>query len=482
MTTSKNRHWYKWLIVVFLLSIAWELFIFIRLPKQAFIQGLLESWFVSKGLFFYKDFIGQYMPLLRMLMVPLHAIFGYNQTTTIVLAPITSITTLLILFYTSNKFLSGVFKIIPIIFFSIWHTFLQNNHFLASSFLGVIVLVSMILWLVWWKNPTRQKSFLVGLFTAFCVYTVQITLFFGLALNLSFLIKYWRNLNKALENLLFAAIGFLVPSIIIILVYLKEGALYDLYVWTIKYHLTSYPIAVYERGIENILIYLSIHLPIVLYLFTNLKDSKKLALFLIGISLPLVFWFAMFGPTRFEISLPLFALIFGVAAQGLYDKTTQKYRKLGNVLLLFILVINVFTIAKYRLIDYKEKIFDTAYKHQVISEVYPEDPMYDAVSWMRSNSYPNDKIYVLGDALFYILTDRLPANKRAVASEPFVYLPFEEFRSEIEKGRPSYWVIDERLWKRFDDFGYEDLGVNFKKLIERDPVVAKFDYWTIRKH
>lgn len=481
--TRKKQNWHKWLKIAFLIAVLWELFIFIKLPKQAFIQGLLESWLVSQGLIFYKDFGGQYLPFLRLLMVPLHNIFGFNQYTTIVLAPITSITILLILFKACEKWLTGWFKLIPIIFFTVWHTFLSNNHFVATSFLGASVLISVILWLLWWEKQTRIKSFLIGLLSAFSVFTLQIVLPFYVILNLSFLLKLRdQGIRKVCSHFLMSFLGFLIPTLIIVLWSLSKGALYDLYTATIKYHFTNYPYSSLGRGTENILIFLSIHLPIILFFITNFKNLRNLSLAFLAISLPLTFWFAIFHPLRFEISLPSFALLFGVAVQDIFRNESLKFRKISYLLLFLILAVNFFTIAKYRLISYKEKLFETVYSHQIISKIYPDDPMYDAVNWIRINSNSQDKIFVLGDALFYVESGRLPANRRAVASEPFVYVPFEEFKAELEDRWPSYWVVDERLWKRFDDFGYKELARSFQELIKKDPVVARFDYWTIRKH
>lgn len=478
----RKRNWYKWLVIVFSLAVLWELFIFVRLPKQAFIQGLFESWFVSNGLVFYRDFFGAYLPFLRLLMIPLHEIFGYNQYTTIVLAPITSISVLLILFLASRKWLTGWFGLVPIIFFSVWHTFLpNNNHFVASTFLGVNVLISLILWLLWWNKPTKSKSFLVGLFTAFGVFSVQIVLPFYVILNATFFLKFRGRIKESLNHLRASLFGFLIPTLVIFLWFLEKGALYDLYVWTIKYHFTNYPYASFGRGTEDVLIYLSIHLPIIVFLAANLKKIKEVAIFFMYISLPLVFWFAMFGPTRFEISLPSFALIFGLAVQSMFKNESTKLQRFCFVILALVLLVNFYTITKYKLVTYKEKLFETNYTHQIISKIYPDDPMYNAVEWMKVNSNPEDKIFVLGDVLFYVESERLPANK-AIASEPFAFVSFEEFRTEIENSWPSYWAIDERLWKRFDDFGYSELRISFQKLIEKDPVVARFDYWTIRKH
>ena len=477
MFNRKNR-----LKFLLFLAIAWELFIFVRLPKQAFMQGLLESWFVNHGLMFYKDFGGQYLPFLRLLMVPLHQIFGYNQFTTIFLAPITSIAILCVLYYASKKYINGWFSLIPIIFFSIWHTFLSNNHFEATLFLGLVVLISLILWLSWWDRPTYKKSFAIGLLSAFGVFTLQIVLPFYALLNLSFLLRFGQRVKKSSRYLLISFLGFLIPALAIIFWFWVKGALNDLYIGAILYHFTNYPYSKLGRGVEDIFIYLSIHIPLFLFLFSKAKVIKKLAFFSILISLPLTFWFAIFHPLRFEISLPVFALIFGMAVQDIYQYKSLKFFRIGIVLLSFILLVNIFTSSKYRLLSYENKLFEANYSHQIISKVYPDDPMYSAIEWMKVNSQGDDKIFVLGDALFYIESARLPSSKRAVALDPALYYPFEESRNEINSSWPEYWVIDERQWARIEAFGYRESSNKLQALAEQDPVVAEFDYWTIRKH
>lgn len=482
MPTNK-RYSFNFLKLTFLLSIFWELFIFIRLPKQAFIQGLLESWLVSQGLIFYKDFGGYYLPFLRMLMVPLHNIFGYSQYTTIILAPITSLLVLFVLFRASQKWLKGWFRVVPLLFFSIWHTLLSYNHFEATAFLGLIVLISVVFWLLWWDEPTSLKSFFIGLFSAFGVFSLQIVLPFYLILNLSFLLKYKELGFKRLFNLLFISlIGFLIPTIIITTWFLLNGALDDLYNATIAYHFTNYPYSSLGKGEEIVLVFLSIHIPVILLLTTLFRNSKNIALLLMTICLPITFWFAIFHPLRFEISLPIFSLIFGLGLQDAFKKKSRIIVNFSRILLISILVINFYTLYKYKLSFYREKVFNNNHSQAIISKIYPDDPMYDTVEWIKKNSNPKDKIFVMGDALLYVETKRLPSNRRAVASEPFVYTPFEKFKEEIEQDWPSFWVVDERLWKRFEDFGYRKLGDDFQRLIERDPIVKTFDYWTIRKH
>ena len=78
-------------LAILLAGIIFQIIVFLVFPKQAWVEGLLEAWYTSKGLIFYKDFTNQYFPILQMLMVPLHNLFGYNQYPTLFLAPINSI-------------------------------------------------------------------------------------------------------------------------------------------------------------------------------------------------------------------------------------------------------------------------------------------------------------------------------------------------------------------------------------------------------
>ena len=107
----------KSLIFIIFLGIVWEIYVFIRFPKQAWVEGLLEAWYAYKGLVFYKDFTTTYLPFLHLTMMPFHVIFGFTQTPTLVLSPIVSIMTFLTIIIFSWRFLSGWYKYIPPLFF-----------------------------------------------------------------------------------------------------------------------------------------------------------------------------------------------------------------------------------------------------------------------------------------------------------------------------------------------------------------------------
>lgn len=119
----------------------------------------------------------------------------------------------------------------------------------------------------------------------------------------------------------------------------------------------------------------------------------------------------------------------------------------------------------------------------VTSALYPKDPMADAVNWINIQTPDNSKILVIGDSLFYFEAQRVPANPRAsLASEPYVFLPFEQFVNEIVAKPPDYWVVDTRMFDRYPTFGFPTMGNNFKKIIDCQTFLVKFDYWTISQY
>lgn len=476
------------LILIFVLGIFWEIFIFINYPKQAFIQGLVESWFVSNGLFFYRDFTGTYFPFLRLIMVPYHLIFGFNQTTTIILAPVFSILTLTLIFYASLKWLKGVYSLIPPIFFLVWDSYISLNHFVTTTFLSFTTFISFLFLLSWYKKPTKFNSFLLGVFLSISLLTLQTMLVFMLIVFLFISIKIFLN-KRDLRFLLPLTLGLLTVILPIFLLLFYKGVISDFYYWTIEYHLTSYPYTKFGKGLDNILIFLSIESPILILsivlirkmIFKDFKNLLELGSALtILASYAIIFWFSIFHPLRFQTILALNAFSLGLGIQHLFASVKNK-KKFIFTIVLIIIIFQAFMIIKYIIPFYKSNILNPS-KKEILSEIYPEDPMYDAVRWIKYNTEANSRIFVLGDLLFYFESQRLVANARGASNIPTVFDPLDKFFAELMVNTPNYWIIDERNFTRFEDFGYSHFVPPFKKLLECEKEVAKFDYWTVRKH
>lgn len=475
------------LLFVFILGVIWEIIVFIKFPQQAWVGGLLDSWFVSKGLSFYKDFIGGYTPFLHILMLPLHQLFGFKQEVTIVLSPITSLITMSLILVASLKLLKKWFRIIPIVFFVVWDPYLNENHFTTSAFLGLITSVIFVLWIFWIKNYNKILVFFVGLACGIGIFTMQILTPFVVIIFISILLQ---SINKKdFNQLTLACFGVLIVALPILIWLFKDEIFNYFYYWTIQYQFTAYPRASFGKSLNDVLVFLGIHTPIIFLLVTLIrcmKDKKfdqesffilMFVLLLLALTVPI--WFAIFHPSRFQMSLPLLALALGF---GVMKLSTYKnsLRPIIFVILTIFILLNSLAF-NHSVLPRYIKNFNYPQDKKVLTKLYVDDPMYEAVKWVKNNTPFDAKIYVIGDALFYFESQRIPANFRGNTHSPVVYEPFDAFVSEIKSKPPDYWVIDERQWRRFDEFGYGWMVPLFEELLACQKVEAHFDYWTVRK-
>lgn len=483
----------KILLLLIIAGILWELFVFIRFPKQAWVEGLLEAWYAYKGLVFYKDFTTTYLPFLHLIMVPFHMLFGFTQFPTIVLSPIISITTFLLLIYFSWKFLSGWIRFIPPLFFLFWDPILNENHFSTASFQGLINLLIFIIWIFWFRKPKRIYSFWIGFFSSINFLSLQMVAPFIGIISISLLYRYFKK-EARLDSLLTYSLGFLIPVLMVLIYFLSKNALWDLYYWNILYYLQDYPYAEsLGRGFTNTLIFFAVFSPLIsftipAYLLVKKKFFERLELFSINeyffiflsiFSLTLTFWFAIFHPVRFQIGMPLSAILLGIY---LHEFIRHKKLFISNLLiLLFIGLLNIWVSIEYIIPKY-ESMFNHPQKYPILTAVYQDDPMFETIKWIKSHTKEMDKIIVLADPLFYLETNRLPAHRRATKNLPFLWMPLDGLDDELRKSPIAYWVIDERLIQdRFVEYGYPLVSDFFIEAYKCDPIVFQYEYFIIRK-
>jgi len=68
--------------------------------------------------------------------------------------------------------------------------------------------------------------------------------------------------------------------------------------------------------------------------------------------------------------------------------------------------------------------------------------------------------------MLYYEAQRLPANNRTYSALPWTYEPFEEAKILFTKTPADYWLVDERLFKRFQNWGYEYQSVFIRELLD----------------
>lgn len=481
----------KLFIIIVVAGVVWLASIFYLSPRQAWIDGLVEAYFMSSGLTIYKDFVTQYFPLLSISMLPFHAIFGFGLKPTIILAPLSSIISFLLLSFIGFKLLKGNFRIIPPLFYLFWSPILSENRFTVVNFQDILLLISFALWWVWYQSPRISTAFLIGFLLGVSSMSGQVVLIHSAILLLSMVIRSWQ-LEKIRMIYYFIA-AFLIPVLFVLFWLIADGAIDD-FLYRMKYYVTgrNYLFDV-KRDNENITFFLSVFYPLFLVsslLFSiwgkganlkvkqlNLSRDKIFFWWLIILIFPISFWFLVFHPNRFLASLGIYALTFGLAMQTIVRIKKVKFKALMLVGFLVLVILSVgAVIPKYN------RAFLHPRSYLNLTTIYPKDPHYDVVQWIKQNTSAKDKLFTTVNSLVYLETQRLPANPRSSIGLPIFYRPFEKMLKELTQNPPDYWVIDERQWKRFDDFGYQPETTVLKKILSCEKIVFQSAYITIRKH
>lgn len=481
----------KLFLVVVVAGVIWLAFIFSISPRQAWIDGLVEAYFMSSGLVIYKDFVTQYFPLLYIGMLPFHNIFGYGLRPTIALAPISSITAFLLLSIISFKLLKGKFRIIPLLFYMFWSPILSENRFTVTSFQNILLLISFALWWAWYQKPNKSTAFFIGFLLSLSSMSGQIVLLYSAVIFLSMVIKSWE--IKKIDIIYYFIAAFLIPLLFVFVWLVTLGALDD-FLYRVKWYFASsgYLFGM-NRENKNTTFYLAVFYPLVLVssvilsirgkkIISRIKQlglsrSQLFFWWLIILAFPVPIWFIAFYPNRFLAALGIYALTFGLVMQVIVQIKKVKFKAvmLGGFLILAILSVSA-VIPKYkRALSYPRPYLN-------LTAIYPENPQYDIVWWIKQNTTIKDRLFITASSLVYLETHRLPASPRASYNRPIFYRPFEKMLEELKQNPPDYWVIDERRWERFDDFGYQPETTVLKKILSCEKLVFQSGYITIRKH
>lgn len=439
---------------------------------------------MSKGLVIYKDFASQYFPTLYLLMIPFHQIFGFVQNPTILLAPLTSITTFLILASLSYKMLKGWYRLLPLLFFLIWDPILSENHYSTTMFQDTLILIAFGLWWSWFDKPKKLFAFLIGLLLGIASTTGQIVTIFSAAVGFSILYRVIKERSK-LPNLFFFLAAFLIPYIFMLSWLFYHGALEAFFNWAIAYYLSGggYPYAM-GRGWENLLLYFTFFSPLIFIVILIFQKkgflfSKKIFWLLMILTFLVPFWFAIFHPNRLMTAEAIMAISLGLSLQEL-SKNHRKINFLKGISL-FTLVMLIVTFY-FVMITIYQRNFSHPPETRNRTATYPSDPMFTINEWVIKNTPKDSKLFATTDSIIYLETDRLMANPRAATNLPVFYRAIDTAVLELKNNPPDYWVIDERQWKRFEDMGFAEASRVLQKILSCEPVVFQIEYVTIRKH
>ena len=447
--------------LVFLLSIAFLIFIFLFLPHTIELTGTLETWFPYKGLTLYKDISMFHFPLGRFILVPIHLLSNWNLELDPFVGLIVGVLSLYVIYVFGKKYLSNFATSVSMAFFTtfFWYfatAILYFHEMLIGLLLGIAILVFFVLQAS--KKININKVFLLGVILSLAefsgqVATITVALFSLIAL-------------KKIKFPFYFAAGFLLPIIFLVIYFLSQNALAEFFYWNTIYYITysgfrNTPLS--ELPWREIIAF---YLPLLILLIT----TRHKFLSLLGLSTIPFIIFSIFHFHHLSYALPLLAIIAGLAI----DSIPRSKHKYAFIIIFLILTIPIISWYKARV--------NPSPSFKIVNDVYPGDPMYDAVEWVKQNTNKNDKLMVFGDPLFYMRADRLP-SARPAKSIPYSWEPLDKISREIRANSPDYWVTDTRSMKTISEVYKKQNMINFvnEELTSSYIKVATFKIWEIWK-
>ncbi len=458
--------------LVLLVCISLLTFLFVFSKHYVNLAEATDAWFTYKGVTPYKDLAITQLPLGWITFIPMHLIFKWSFKDSPFIGLFIGVSMLLLLYFLGKEFFSNALgKTITLLFFTTFFWYLATQITYSHEMLmGLFLTCSLvILFSIYQSNViSLKKFFLLGLSSSLTLLSGQIsgitiaTLIF-IALFLAKLKKYTNKIPFP-KSLLLVSIGFFIPLAVILLYMANMGALYEFYKWNVLYYFTYANDAkpgLFQLPWRDLGIYYSPLLVLTILVSFEFFKKKRLALpglilIILNIATLPFNLFSIFHPHHLLYSLPLTAITAGIVIEY---KSIQKdiKNKIVFLWLFLILLMFLFVFVPY----YKNHlIYPPTMK--IFNDAYPGDNMYEAVSWIRENTPENAKIMVVGNALFYIRSDRLPAS-RPYSGLPYFWEPINEVRKEILSSPPEYWIVDEQYvarlrkdYSKFDIMGFID--------------------------
>lgn len=467
--------------LVLYLSLAWLIIIFIFLPHYIELTGVLETWFPAQGLVYYKDFAAYHFPLGRLILLPIHLISNWNLELDPWMGLFTGLGTLYVIYIFGRRFLSTTGTIVALIFFSIFFWYGATGILFFHEIL-IGFSLALIIYLLF-KFHTEKKTdnrllFSLGLLIALTELSGQIA---TITLGIIFILIIYGIIEKGVKKpqvsigILLA--GIALPFLLFSLYFLSKDAWWEFYHYNITYYL------LYSGYKKDSLLSLpftelfAFYMPLlVLLLITLLRKAQKIdyqtvyILLLSASTIPFII-FSIYHPHHLNYALPILAITAGIA----YDKSkNHKPIFLGGMAIFLLISIT-------SLLPWHIERMKSPPNFRIANDLYPDsiDPMKDAAGWINYNTPKNTKVMVMGDALFYFRSDRLPAS-RPSKSIPWGWEP-EIIKDEIQTKRPDYWIVDTNFTQKLIDVYRRPDMVDFLNSELNGCYIKKdsFDSWQI---
>lgn len=439
--------------VVFLFCCAIFLALFSSLPHAIWHPAVVLGWFVSKGLVFYRDFTNHHFPLATFLALPFLWISGWNLQIEPFLSLIIAVATLFLLFKISIKLFSWTGTTTCLIFFTaLFYYFSTSIQYSMEAVIGLFLTFLLLLFVRQiGRSPTRSEVFKAGVIAGITQATGQIVVLSLATLCLGILHSAALKAKKIIriEIILYFLVGGILPLSILSFYLIVNKAFSHFFDTNIVYYLAYWKLTRASSKLSDlpwtdiIFFYLPLTASLLLLVkgFATQKTKKMLTtIFLASLaSIPSII-FSIFHPHHFLYILPAVALLSGFIGQATGAK--QAWVKVAAF---FLILSQLWFMANRVLPWYQSR--SKLRRPYIVNDVMPGDPMYDAVSWINTNTKPESRILVAGDMLFYFKSDRLPsANRQTVL--PWHYKPIEQTAVIVTANRPDYWIVDTNYLKR----------------------------------
>lgn len=419
--------------------------------------GIVEAWFTTKGLVFYRDFVTYHFPLGRWILIPVLLLSDWDLRPIPFLALGIGITNILLIYSFGKKYLTQLGLTVSLLFFSIFYWFFATQIiFFHDLITGILItwIILLIFPLIEKRKFSTHKLFLVGFListTELFGQLASITLFVILLFIILRLTSKGVNQKHFATPIYYLSLGLFFPFIFITFYFTFNHALQDFFYWNVTYYLE------YANNNKNSLFalpfkeLLGFYSPLIVLIYLSLinllkKKTDTTVLFILALSLstlPFVI-FGIYHPHHLSYALPIMALTSGFVfnLKRDYGGKNKIIFYAGFLYLSFVVATTILPWYKTRLI-FPPSLTIT---NDVIGN--RDDPMYDSVEWVKKNTSPDTRIQVTADPLFFLRSERLPANKYAKGIPAYFWKPFDKAKATILNSLPDYWIIETGFMKR----------------------------------
>lgn len=472
--------------IVLAVSIAWVVVFFALIPHLIELPNLLESYWTSRGLVYYRDFATFHFPLGRWVLTPLYLAFNWNLQVGPYMGLMLNILCLLLIYKLGKKFLDDKSTSLAIVFFTAFSWFLGTGvMFYHEMFIGFLLL---LIFLVFAKASTsginKKNAFILGLLSAITEFSGQVaspTIITIFALFVGF-IFFKTKFKKTLIYILFFTSGALIPTALLTFYFNANNALREFFVQNVLYY-TIYA-GTYEKVpwsslpiSELVIFYLPAMAASCLIIYYLIRGTKVNFLFFSSTVLSLstipFIIFSVFHFHHVSYALPLAAITTGFLFYELAQN--NKYltiSKLITVVLLSLLLLKIF--------PWYLQSSNLKNLTRIANNMTTGDTMYQTVEWVKNNTAANSTILVAGDPLFYFSSGRLPSGNNVYVS-PYNWEPLSRTFQEVDAHLPDYWIINRTYFQRLTKEYKKEKMVEYINNSLRAKYLQKavFDDWEI---